>query len=212
MLIEQLLSQPLVFLAWAAAFVFIITIHEFAHALAAFLQGDHTAKNEGRLTFNPLAHLDLVGTITLLFIGFGWGKPVPFNPHNLKNKKWGPALVAIAGPMSNLLGFVAIVIIYKILAGMLLLEPGNLLFDFLIILAYLNLTLMIFNLIPIPPLDGSKLFDALVPDRYYEFKQKVQLYGPTVLLVLVAIDIMGGISVFGWLQDIVTFMIDRVMF
>lgn len=212
MLIEQLLSQPLVFFVWAAAFVFIITIHEFAHAFAAYLQGDHTAKNEGRLTFNPLSHLDLVGTITLLFIGFGWGKPVPFNPYNLKNKKWGPAIISIAGPASNLLGFIVVAIIYKVLANFFLLGPGNLLFDFLIIIAYLNLTLMIFNLIPIPPLDGSKLFDALIPDRFYEFKQKVQIYGPTVLMALVAIDLLGGVSVFGWLQNIVAFIVDRAMF
>ncbi|MFH2136072.1 MAG: site-2 protease family protein, partial [Patescibacteria group bacterium] len=102
MLISLLFSAPILFFAIFVALVVSITFHEFCHVLAARLQGDTTGERMGRLTLNPLAHLDLWGTLAILFIGFGWGRPAPYNPYNLKNQKYGSVLVALAGPASNL--------------------------------------------------------------------------------------------------------------
>lgn len=102
MLISVLFSNPLAFLMIAVAILFALSLHEFFHAWAAFVLGDPTAQKEGRLTINPISHLDPLGTLLLFLVGIGWGKPVPFNPYNLKDQKWGPALVSLAGPASNL--------------------------------------------------------------------------------------------------------------
>ena len=110
MILGLLFSQPVLFIAWIAAILVALSVHEFSHALAGTVLGDNTAKNMGRLTLNPLAHLDMIGTLMLLIVGFGWGKPVPFNPFNLKYPKWGPAIVALAGPFANLICVVIFVI------------------------------------------------------------------------------------------------------
>ncbi len=101
MLIQILFENPVLFLIIATAIIFALAIHEFFHAWMAYYLGDNTAKDQGRLTINPLVHLDPFGTLLLFIVGIGWGKPVPFNPHNLRDQKWGPALVALAGPASN---------------------------------------------------------------------------------------------------------------
>ena len=106
MMINLLLQNPMLFLVWVLAIIFALTIHEFFHAFTGYLLGDKTAARAGRLTLNPMAHIDPVGFFALMFIGIGWAKPVPFNPYNLKYKKWGPALVALAGPGSNLASFI----------------------------------------------------------------------------------------------------------
>lgn len=185
MLIGSLLSNPLMFVMWVVAIVLAITIHEFSHAAAAFYLGDPTGKNAGRLTINPLAHLDLMGTIFLFFVGFGWGKPVPFNPYNLKNQKWGPSLVALAGPASNLVMLICVGLIMRFVYPSLGLGYENALFNFLYLLLIINTLLMVFNLIPIPPLDGSKIILALIPDSMTDFKMNFQRYGIFALIVLV---------------------------
>ncbi|MDD4606930.1 MAG: site-2 protease family protein [Patescibacteria group bacterium] len=185
MLISSLLSNPLMFVMWIVAILLAITIHEFAHAAAAFYLGDPTGKNMGRLTLNPLAHLDLTGTIFLFFVGFGWGKPVPFNPYNLKNQKWGPSLVALAGPASNLIFLILIGLIMRFVYPFLGLGYENALFNFLYLLLIINTLLMVFNLIPIPPLDGSKVLLAVIPDSMADFKINFERYGVFVLIALV---------------------------
>jgi len=127
MILATLFSEPLLLFAWIAAMVIAITIHEFAHALASYSMGDPTAKDNGRLTLNPLKHLDLWGTIMLLVAGFGWGKPVPYNPYNLKNQRWGPALISLAGPGSNLALVIIFGLLLRFLVGFEILPPENML-------------------------------------------------------------------------------------
>jgi len=127
MLLFSFLSEPLMLFAWLAAMAISLTLHEFAHALSAYLQGDSTAKYSGRLSLNPLRHLDLWGTLMLVLIGFGWGKPVPFNPYNLKNQKWGPALVALAGPVANLFLLIFFGLAAKLLVNTGILDSANML-------------------------------------------------------------------------------------
>lgn len=144
------------------------TVHEYMHGFAANQLGDPTAKNMGRLTLNPIKHLDLFGSIllplSLLFIGspflFGWAKPVPYNPNNLKDRKYGDAKVAIAGPLANLLMAVLFSIVFRFL------DPASM-FSYLVSeIIIINLILMVFNLVPIPPLDGSKILAVFLPDKW----------------------------------------------
>ncbi|MBU4298419.1 site-2 protease family protein, partial [Patescibacteria group bacterium] len=143
MLIELLFSNPLIYLMVAIAILLGFSIHEYSHAQAAYLLGDPTAKLQGRLTINPLAHFDPIGTLLIFIIGFGWGKPVPFNPFNLRNQKWGPALVGLAGPLSN---FFMALFVGLLLRFFLFGNPG--LVFFFSIFVWLNLILGTFNLLP----------------------------------------------------------------
>jgi Zn-dependent protease len=160
------------------AFFLALTVHEFSHALAAYYLGDRTAEYSGRLTLNPLAHIDLFGTILLplililsnVGIVFGWAKPVPVNYYNLKDQKWGPAIVSLAGPAANLIFSIICILIWNLIKHFLPLDMENLLVQFIFTLILVNIVLMVFNLIPIYPLDGSKLLFALLPDRFEDFK------------------------------------------
>lgn len=198
--IQFLFSEPILFVAWAAALVVAISFHEFSHAFAAYKLGDMTAKDQGRLTINPMSHLSLVGTVMLLLAGFGWGKPVPFNPYNLKNQKWGPVIIALAGPFSNLLLVLFFGLILKFVYPLLGFGPENALYYFLYVLVLINAILMVFNLIPIPPLDGSKVLFALLPDSAANVKNFLQQYG---FIILVAFVIVGSpvlTFIFGFIQ------------
>lgn len=190
-------------LVFLAAITISITVHEFAHALSGYLQGDNTAKYEGRLSLNPAAHLDPMGSIMLLLAGFGWGKPVPYNPYNLKFPKWGPILVSLAGPGANLAMFIISGVVSLLVTNLFDLSPLNVLNQFLWLLGYMNLGLMLFNLIPLPPLDGSRLLDVLVPERYSSIKQAIFRTGPSILLVLVMMDMVLQIPVFGWFSSLI---------
>ena len=149
----------------------------------------------GRLTLNPLAHIDFLGFLMLIFVGFGWGKPVPFNPYNLKNQRWGATLVALAGPLANLVNIVLWGSILKLVAAYGLFPPENLLVQFLILLVDLNIVLLIFNLIPIPPLDGSKfLFDLLDSPKYDNAKIFLETKGPLVLIGFILLDNFSGLN------------------
>ncbi|MEK7580004.1 MAG: site-2 protease family protein [Patescibacteria group bacterium] len=193
----SLLNQPYEFVMWILAIVYVLTVHEFAHAWAAYKQGDSTAMDNGRLTLNPLAHLDIFGFLSLLLIGFGWGKPVPFNPANLRNRKLGTVLIAVAGPFANLLSVIIFGLIIRFFLGI---DSGhNLLTQFFYILTRLNAVILIFNLIPVPPLDGSKLLLALLPERAYRLRFYLEHHGPTILLILILSNILLNISIFGWL-------------
>lgn len=195
MLFTSLGSGPLVFLAMFLAVIYALTIHEFSHALAAAYLGDPTARYQGRLTLNPLAHLELFGTLMLLMAGFGWGKPVPVNPYNLRWQRWGEAFVSLAGPVSNFISVIFFIIIFNLLAPYL--SATNLLFYFLISLILINLVLGIFNLIPLPPLDGSKILFAVLPARWEGIKRQLMVNGPWILLALIILDNFAGINIFG---------------
>ena len=153
-----------------------LSVHEFAHGYAAYKMGDSTAKNLGRLTINPLKHLDIIGTICMVLFRFGWAKPVPINARNFKNPKRGFAISALAGPLSNLLlGFltVGLYLLYFALLRDVRFEEGFVLnlaqtvADFLYIFFSLNIGLAIFNLIPVPPLDGSRILNVVLPPKAY---------------------------------------------
>ena len=158
MLIQILFENPVLFLIIATAIIFALAIHEFFHAWMAYYLGDNTAKDQGRLTINPLVHLDLFGTILLFVVGIGWGKPVPFNPFNLRNQKWGPALVALAGPASNF----GMAVTFGLILRFVEISNPYLVF-FLSFFIWINLILGVFNLMPVPPLDGSHIFFTLFP-------------------------------------------------
>ena len=197
MLFSLLFSAPLFFLAICVALIISLTVHEFSHVLVAKLLGDDTGERAGRLTLNPLPHLDPWGLLAVLLIGFGWGRPAPFNPYNLRWPKSGPALVALGGPASNLLLIILFGVVLKIIYP--LFGPLNYLTIFLQILVSVNVGLMIFNLIPISPLDGSHLLRALLKNRWPRLSIYLDLYGPRLLLGLILISLLFNVSIFGYL-------------
>lgn len=197
MLISLLFSDPIFFFAIFIALVISITVHEFSHVLTARLLGDRTGELAGRLNLNPFAHLDPWGTVAILLIGFGWGKPAPFNPYNLKARRFGPALVALGGPFSNFL----LIIIFGLLLKFLfpILGVDSYLTVFLSILVTFNGVLMIFNLIPLPPLDGSHILAGILGDRFKGISDFLNRYGPQILLGLIMLSIISNISIFSYL-------------
>jgi Zn-dependent protease len=200
MILQLLFQAPLLGLAWAIAIIMALTVHEFAHALVGTWRGDDTAAHMGRLTINPLAHLDIVGTLMLLSVGFGWAKPVPFDPRNLANPAWDGFVIALAGPMANLILATAGAVAYRGLAD-LPFAQGSLLPIFLVLLIFTNLLLLFFNLIPIPPLDGSKVIDAVTYRTPYErVGIWLNIYGPRILFALVVLSLLTSINVFGFIQ------------
>lgn len=181
--------NPLYVIPWVVAIVLAIGVHEFFHAWSAHKQGDDTAEREGRLTLNPLAHIDWMGLILLLVIGFGWGKPTPFNPYNLKYKKWGSALVSLAGPASNLFMALAALTLFK-LFGFTNLNwflSTNFLEVFLLFMIQLNVVLFVFNLIPIPPLDGSKILYTFLGPNRQQLIFMLERQGPILLLFFIVL-------------------------
>jgi len=196
MIIELLWENPSLFMVWVLAVIFGITIHEFSHALFGYILGDKTAKDRGRLTLNPLVHLDLFGFFLLLIAGFGWGKPVPFNPNNLKSRRWGPALIALAGPLSNLLAIIIFGFALKLVSIYSSLGLDNLLVLFFLYLIQINMILMVFNLLPIPPLDGSKVLFSILPASLANFKTTLVRIGPTLILFLILFDRLFGLQIF----------------
>jgi Zn-dependent protease len=195
MIISLLFSQPTLFFLWLLAIVYGITVHEYSHVLAAYLQGDDTGKHMGRLTLNPIAHIEPIGMLLLLIVGFGWGRPAPYNPYNLKYHKWGEVIVALAGPASNLISIIIFMILVNLLGP--ILGPLNLFVQLLGFLILINIILLAFNLIPIPPLDGSKLLFELLPHRYSHIKEQLSRNGPWILLFLIFADNFLGINIFG---------------
>jgi Zn-dependent protease len=179
-------DDPQFFIAFVVAIVIGITVHEFSHAAAATAQGDLTAKSQGRLTLNPVSHLDPLGTIFLVVGGFGWGRPTPFNPLRMRNRRAGAALVALAGPISNVvvafLAAIALRVTYPT-SGELGGGPGftsKLLFA----LVQLNVVLAVFNLLPIPPLDGSRLLSIFLPPSRQNIIYFLDRFGIFLLLGL----------------------------
>ncbi len=171
---------------YVAALVVAISIHEAAHAFVAYRLGDPTAKIAGRLTLNPFAHLDPLGTLAMLLVGIGWGKPTPFDPFNLRNVKRDSALISVAGAVSNFILAIVISLPYTISYYFLGRIPQSLaiVYDYAYIVILLNLLLGVFNLIPVHPLDGFKVLAGLLPrDWYYDFIQ-TERYGIFILILL----------------------------
>jgi len=169
-----------------------LTVHELSHGLVAYWMGDNTAKDQGRLTLNPLAHIDIMGLICMVIAGFGWAKPVPVNAGNFKNRKVGMALTAFAGPVSNvLLSFVLtlISIIFVITGGRILSAASS----FLYTAAVISAGFAVFNLIPLPPLDGSKLFIPLLPNKVLYYVYKYEDYIRLILLAAIIFGLLDGV-------------------
>ena len=177
------------------ALVFSLCIHEFSHGIVAYYYGDDTAYRYGRLTLNPIKHLDPMGTMMLLFIGFGYAKPVPVNTFNLNNPRKDIVKVAAAGPISNLiLAFFGYFVMYFIFTF------ANTMFNdslhlFFRIFIQINIYLAIFNLLPIYPLDGGQIFGNIISKYYPNFNENLVIYGPRVLIGLILIGLVSGISI-----------------
>ena len=179
------------------ALVLSLCVHEYSHGIVAYYYGDDTAYRNGRLTLNPAKHLDPMGTLMLLFIGFGYAKPVPVNPFNLKNPRNDMIKVAAAGPISNiLLAFVGIFTIYLLFN----INPELIsvsLKRFLQIFIQINIYLAIFNLIPMYPLDGGQIFGNLLSEKYPSFANNLKVYGPRFLLGIILFGLFSGFSIIG---------------
>jgi len=206
MLIELLFTNPIAFVLIFMALAMAITVHEFAHALAADKLGDPTPRLQGRVTLNPLKHLDPFGTLLMLLLNFGWGRPVQFDPYNLKNIRRDSAIISFAGPLSNLLLASIFSIILRIVpidgaAGGLLNLIGPLFIR-------LNVTLAVFNLLPIHPLDGGKILVGLLPPREARSVDRfLHQYGLILLFILI-FPVLGGVS---FVSSVLTPIIDSLM-
>lgn len=175
--------------------LFALVFHEFSHGWVANKLGDPTAKYSGRLTLNPMAHLDLFGSLMILFVGFGWAKPVPVDSRYLANPRTDMMKIAFAGPASNLL--------LAFIAGSLIRLTGNMgvLSSMLIMFVQINIMLAVFNMIPIPPLDGSQIFSGLMIRHNPDLVVKLQIYGPQILMGLILFGMLTSISPIWWLMS-----------
>ena len=199
--------DPIFYLFEIIVLIFSIVVHEFSHGWMANYLGDPTAKYQGRLTLNPLPHIDPLGSILVPFlmflsgtgIVFGWAKPVPYNPYNLKDQKRGPALVAAAGPLSNL----AIAVFFGIIIRILIIQGiASDIILFLSFIVLINIVLGVFNLVPIPPLDGSKLLFSILPYSMRNIQESLEKNGMLFLLIFIffgfplIIPIIKGLFIF----------------
>lgn len=173
-----------------AAVLLCLTVHETCHGLAAYALGDPTARRAHRLSLNPLRHIDWFGLLMMFAAGFGWAKPVPVNPNYFKKPKQGMALTALAGPVSNFLLALLTLLAARILCDVAAYsETNQRILDFLLMVAVLSIGLGLFNLVPIPPLDGSKVLFAVLPDRTYDWLMRNERYGMLLLFALVFFDV-----------------------
>lgn len=197
------------------AIIFGVTVHEFSHAWVANKLGDPTGKLLGRLTLNPIAHFDLFGTLALILFGIGWGKPVPFNPHNLRHPKRDAALISLAGPFANFITAVVVAIPLKYFAHSPFSE--NPLYGLLGVIFWFSVLLFSLNVLPLPPLDGSKIIGIFIPARFqYQYERYLQ-EGVRFFIIFILLDmlvlknVLGhsilGVIVFGmarWISAIVS--------
>ena len=173
--------------------LFALTFHEYAHARVAYYLGDYTAYYQDRMNLNPISHLDPIGTLALYFLGFGWAKPVPVNMRNLSKHRTDMMLIAIAGPASNI--FLAIIgSIFLRFSTIIPFGIPELFTSAMIFFVFINIVLALFNLIPISPLDGSRLLPLFIRDARTLYQ--IEYYGPRVLMGLVLLSLLGGLSIF----------------
>ncbi len=179
--------------------IFSLCFHEFSHGYIAYRLGDHTAARNGRLTLNPLAHLDPIGSLMILFVGFGWAKPVPVNPINFTNPRVDMMKVAFAGPASNIiLAFSGgIIMRFVNIFGFM---QNEIFIQILYFFILINISLAVFNMIPVAPLDGSQIFGNMISKSNPELAWKMQLYGPKILMGLILIGIVTPFSILGFLM------------
>ncbi len=203
-------ENPLLFLIYIFALMTAIAIHEFSHAFAADYLGDPTPRLQGRLNLNPKSHIDLTGFLFLLFFGFGWGKPVEYDPYNLKNPRKDAALISIAGPISNfILAIISAVILKSFIffkldilstIGLLILPP----------IIQLNLVLGVFNLLPIHPLDGFKIISGLLSEEKAKEWYSLEKYGIIFLLLLI-LPINGSSMIDTFIKPVITFLFNLLI-
>jgi Zn-dependent protease len=193
MLILQLFQDPLFVLVLVMTLVVGLTVHEYSHAWSAFRLGDPTARAMGRMSLDPRRHLDVVGSLVFLIVGFGWARPVPIDPYRLGRR--GVLWVALAGPVSNVLMAAAALIPLRLAGG----SQIGLVAAALAFFGLLNLNLAVFNMLPVSPLDGWKVMMGVVPDNVAWSLQQYERYGPMVLLLLIALGTLGSVSVLGTL-------------
>ena len=199
-LLELLRTDPLLFVILAASLIAALSLHEFAHAYVADLQGDRMPRAMGRVSLNPARHLDPLGTLFIFLVGFGWGKPVEFRPQALSSRRFGPALVALAGPAMNLL----LAVLGAVLLGFVA-DGGSVVTRFAFTFTSINILLAVFNLIPLPPLDGSRLLTIFLPPRRQNIIFWLDRYG---FLVLLGLLLFGGFTL---LDPIIQF-VSRAIF
>ena len=199
------LSNPILAIVYLAVLLFVIAIHEFAHAKVADYFGDPTAKISGRLTLNPMAHVDLYGILFLIFFGFGWGKPVPVDSYNLKNPKKELAIISLAGPGSNLIMLLLSSVLLKLLVYLQLPFITAIGTTFLTIFIQLNIILGVFNLLPIYPLDGFKIVAGLLPDDKVGDWYGLEKYG-IIFLILLLIPLGGKSMIDMFLSPVVSYL------
>ena len=204
-LLGLLRNDPLVFVLLAASLVGAISLHEYAHALAADLQGDRLPRAMGRLSLNPARHLDPLGTLCIVLVGFGWGKPVEFRPQALSSQRFGAAAVALAGPGMNLvLALVAALLFVPLCRNDIGCVTGSpsVVTHFLFLFLGINALLAVFNLVPLPPLDGSRLLTIFLPPHRQNIVFFLDRYG---FLILLALVFLGGTALLNpvivWVRD-----------
>lgn len=225
-MLRSLFTDPIMLLISLPAIILSLSFHEFAHAYSAVKLGDHTPAITGRLSLNPLAHIDLIGFLCMMLTGFGWAKPVKINPRNFKNFKRDTAITAAAGPISNiLLSFVCVFIMALLakfdvfylytgkgtmsgvpFATAVLVIISTIIYD----MSYMNLYLAVFNLIPVPPLDGSRLIDAMLPGKLsYYYKVYGRYFRIGLFVVLILISNLGLFNPLLWVsQKVWSFFVD----
>ena len=190
--------EPQIIILLIPALVFSLSFHEFAHAWMAYRLGDNTAARLGRLTLNPMSHLDPVGSLALLLMGFGWAKPVPVDYRFLENPKQDMVKVAAAGPISNIILAVVAALVLRLLFSTDILTDN--IKTFLIIFMQINITLAVFNLLPISPLDGSQILAPFL-EKYFgpDVVWKMQVYGPRFLFLIIIFSMVTDIYIFSFI-------------